>query len=251
MEKIQKRNRLKKKMIDYSINNNLKHIPSALSMFNYLWYLFNNIDKEPLINVNTFNICIGKPFGSQCYYILWKKYNNLDISNLSIIVNHNEIPFVDFSEETIGNTLGVASGIQLANNKKTWVNISDACLQIGSTLEAIQFIGSHKQDIFLTIDFNNYQITDESSNILTSHSLLTYSNIFKLYNWEIYIIDLNKENPQEIEQKLSCIIKDSNQPRVVFFKTIKGEGILEMEQNSTYWHYNQLNNINDITLRIQ
>ena len=102
-------------IVTYSRNNGLTHVPSALSMATYVEFLFENKIIVPYRD----KIVLGKPFGSQTYYILWKKMGLLkDIDNLSVGVKHNEIDFVDYGEETMGNALGVGSGIALSNKDK-------------------------------------------------------------------------------------------------------------------------------------
>ena len=153
-------------ILDYSYKNNLGHIPSALSMSTYIPIIFKYINKNDII-------IIGKPFGSQAYYLTWKELGWLDnIDDLHPIVKHDEIDFVYYSEETIGNSLGVAAGVSLATDKKIYVNISDACLQMGPTLEAIQFIGKNGGNILVTVDYNNSQVTGKCSDIIPVHPVI-------------------------------------------------------------------------------
>ena len=213
----------------HSIKNRLSHIPSALSMLDYVDVLFS----EKIIKPYDDKIVLGKPFGSQTYYIIWKKNNYLkDIQNLNIGVKHNEIDFVDFSEETMGNALGVSAGIALSTNKKVWVNLSDGCLQMGSTLEAIQYIGQNKiKNIFLTIDYNNTQCTDYCSNLIDVEPLIDF---FKNYKWDVTVVDGHNKN--KLKNKFKEKIKN-NKPTVFFCKTKKGKGVDYMEKDPIYWHY--------------
>ena len=156
-----------KELLNYSFENNLAHIPSALSMLDYISVVFKYIKK-------TDNIIIGKPFGAQTYYLVWKHLGWLkDIQNLHMGVKHDEVDFVLYSEETIGNALGVAAGVALVSDKKTYVNLSDAALQMGNTLEAIQFIGQHKLDVLVTVDYNGSQVTGNTKHISFSYNEAT------------------------------------------------------------------------------
>lgn len=226
-----------KNMLQYSIDNNLRHIPSALSQYSYLKILLPKLDY-----INT-NISIGKPFGSQAYYCIWEKMG-LVKQPLSYGIKHEEIDFVNFSEETLGNALGVASGLAF-NGKKTWCNISDGALQMGPTLEAIQFIGKHKQNILLTVDFNGMQLTGSTNNILGINEQIVES-MFKIYGWNTKIISSNIS-----VNKLNVIIDNylhSKLPTVLIFKTVKGQGVKEMEEDPIGWHYKELKDINEITI---
>ena len=211
---------MKKELLEYSYNNGLSHIPSALSMIDYMWELFSKGHVTP-----DDHIVIGKPFGAQSYYLVWKELGYLDnIELLSVGVKHDEIPFVDYSEETIGNALGVATGIAMASDKMVWVNITDATLQMGNTLEAIQFIGQHQlKNIALTIDYNNSQVVGNTSDIIDVNPIV---EMFKQYNWHVEH-DLNNFDM-------------TSRPRVYIIHTVKGDGSKSMMENNKLWHYKKI-----------
>lgn len=218
------------KILQFSFKNNCGHIASALSMIDYLEVLFlNNIIGQEDI------IILGKPFGSQSYYIIWKELGWIsEIETLSMGVKQDEVPFVYFSEETMGNALGVAGGIALATDKKIWVNLSDASLQMGNTLEAIQFIGHNKlSNIFVTIDYNNAQVTGSILNILSVEPVIDF---FKNNGWCLYQVDgHDKSLLFDTFQKL-----DYQSPTVIICHTKKGYGVDIIENDIQKWHYNKI-----------
>lgn len=192
-------------ILEYSEKYNMQHLSSALSMYNYVSMLFS----EKIIIPYRNNIVIGKPFGAQTYYITWLKEKYIEDKQYSYGVSHDEIDFINFSDVTLGNSLGVASGIEFSNKKLTWCNLSDSQLQMGPILEAIQFIGRNKQNIKLTIDFNNSQLT---SQLLIS--LSSCKNLFTSNNWKAFIL-------KEYSMKdLDNIFKEDG-PVVIFFLTEK------------------------------
>ena len=233
------------RLLKYSIKNNLRHIPSALSQFSYLKYLLPKIKKD-------FNIVVGKPFGSQAYYTIWKDLGYIkEDQKLSYGIKHKELNFVNFSEETLGNALGVASGIALCSNKTTYCNISDGALQMGATLEAIQFVGKHKQNILLTVDFNGMQLTDNVQNIIGINTF-NIETMFKMYNWNVHFHDtrvLNSIGMNMVIEQAIKFQKETNKPSVIIFKTSKGQGVQEMEDDPVGWHYKELKDINEITIK--
>ena len=175
-------------LLEYSFKHNLAHIPSALSMYTYIQEIFGRYIKEDDI------IIIGKPFGAQAYYLVWKELGWIDdIDNLSVGVKHSEIPFVDYSEETIGNALGVAIGMAIANPKKrVYVNITDATLQMGNTLEAIQFIGQNKlSNIFVSVDYNNSQVTGSTDDIISVEPVI---GMMEEYGWKVFKCNDGNDN---------------------------------------------------------
>ena len=222
-----------KKLLHYSYINKLSHIPSALSMLDYIETIF----KDKWVTKDDF-IIIGKPFGAQAYYMVWQKYLNLrDIENLSVGVKHDEIDFVDYSEETIGNALGVASGIAMTTDKRVWVNLSDAALQMGSTLEAIQFIGQHQQkNILVTIDWNNQQVTGKCSDII---SISQIKNMLMDYGWNA-VVCIDGHDYESINRSLIEAYNSTN-PTVVFFKTIKGGKSKTLRDRK--WHYRKIEDL--------
>ena len=224
-------------LLHYSYINKLSHIPSALSMYNYVDAIF----KDKWVTENDI-IVIGKPFGAQAYYLIWRKYNKLrNIEKLSVGVKHDEIDFVDYSEETIGNSLGVASGIAMTTNKKVWVNLSDASLQMGNTLEAIQFIGQKRQkNIFVTIDWNGMQVTGKTSDIIDVDPI---KNMFVDYGWNLCTCN-NGHDYKEITKTLARSQGDER-PTVIIFKTLKGGGHPEL--NDTKWHYRKIDSLDELT----
>ena len=217
------------KLLEHSYNKQLTHVPSALSMLTYVRTLFKNEFIKPYRD----RIVLGKPFGSQAYYLIWKELGYLDdIEGLSMGVKHNEIEFVDYSEETMGNALGVAAGIAMANpDQRVWVNLTDATLQMGSTLEAIQFIGHHRlNNIILSVDYNNCQVTGSTSDIIPVKPVI---NFFRECRWDV--IECDGHNETEIRE--SFYERFDAFPCAFIYKTIKGFGVGYMENDPVKWHY--------------
>ena len=237
-----KSKKMVKKLLKYSIKNKLSHIPSALSQLSYLTNILPNIDHYD------WNIIIGKPFGAQAYYIIWQKMGLIPKNHkLSYGVKDTELDFVDYSEETLGNALGVASGIQLANNKRTYVNLSDAAIQMGSALEAIQFIRKHKQDILVTVDCNGTQLTGDTKDIMGIDIEYIYQ-LFKLNNWRVHRIEIFQDNVNEKIVQAFNELKGIG-PVALIIETKKGFGVKEMEEDPVKWHYQQLRSIDEITIK--
>ena len=228
---------MKIELLEYSFKNNLSHIPSALSMLDYIDVLFS----EKFVTPED-NIVIGKPFGSQAYYLVWRKLGYIkNIELLSVGVKHEEIPFVDYGEETMGNSLGVAVGIALANPKKrVWVNVSDATLQMGNMLEAIQFIGHNSiKNIFLTIDYNNAQVTGKINDVLRIDPVI---NLFEEYDW--FVQEVHGHDKTDLKNKFMNL--SNKLPNVVFCHTKKGHGIRSIEEDIKKWHYKKIETLNEL-----
>lgn len=217
-------------VVMFSKENKLTHVPSALSMLTYVRTLFYTERVVPYRD----RIVIGKPFGSQAYYVVWKNLGyleDIDISKLSVGVKHEEIDFVDYGEETMGNALGVAIGMAIANpDQQVWVNITDATLQMGSTLEALQYIGHHQlNNITVTVDYNNMQVTGSTRDVLAVDSV---KNFCIHSGWDVYI-----ENGHDSLQIQSAWDVSHASSRIFFYETIKGFGVDYMRKDPVTWHY--------------
>jgi transketolase len=229
------------KLLTYSFENKLSHIPSSLSMLMYVDVLFSEkfVTPEDII-------VLGKPFGAQTYYLVWQKLGYLtDIEQLSVGVKHDEIDFVDYGEETMGNELGVAIGIAMTTDKRVWVNISDAALQMGNTLEAIQFIGHHNiKNIFLTIDYNNAQVTGNISDVLKIKPIIQF---FKEYGW--FVQEVGGHDKVKIATAYENAV--TTVPNVYFFHTKKGHGVTSIQEDIKKWHYRKIETEAELQLLVQ
>ena len=233
---------MKKQLLEYSYAHGLSHIASALSMVDYVDVLFTNKFVEPYKD----HIVIGKPFGAQAYYLVWQKLGLLDnIESLSVGVKHDEILFVDYGEETMGNALGVAIGIAMTTTKRVWINISDAALQMGNTLEAIQFIGHHNiKNIFLTIDYNNAQVTGNITDVLKVKPTIQF---FKEYSW--FVQEVNGHDKLKIATAYENAV--TTVPNVFIFHTQKGHGIKSIQEDIKKWHYKKIETLTELQSLVQ
>jgi len=165
---------------------------------------------------------------------------------LSYGVSQHDLSFIEYGEETLGNALGIAAGISLATNELTWCNLSDGALQMGPTLEAVQFISSQKLPVLLTIDCNEYQLTGSTKEILNLGTDKLYG-LFSEFGWDVYELDLTPNTQTNISEFLNNIVKDFKnefqKPVVILCRTIKGAGIEEMEKDPVQWHYKSLKDL--------
>jgi len=221
---------MRRELLEYSFKQGLAHIPSALSMLDYVDELFT----KKLVTPND-KIVLGKPFGAQAYYIVWRKLGYLqDIEKLSMAVKHDEIPFVTYSEETIGDALGVAAGIAMTTDKLVWVNLTDATLQMGSTLEAIAFIGQHNlKNILVTVDNNGSQVTGKTNEIIPIGPV---TDFFAEYGWDV-AHTLHTFYP-------------GNRPKVFLMHTKKGSGVPSIEKDIKKWHYRKIQTAEELQLLV-
>ena len=237
-------NNLRKNILEMSYLNNSGHIPSALSMLDYSYWLF----KESYIDILKDRLVIGKPYGSQAYYAIYaelgfiQKEDILSFGKTDHYLTHGittSLPGVVFSEDTLASSVGVACGIALSlknkqSEKKVYINISDASIQAGTIWEALMFADIHNlSNIYMTIDYNQLQVLNKLEGL---------SNIYQKINsfgWEVFETEGHIKN--NIIQGLDFLFKNRpmKKPGVLIFHTIKGKGISFMENNLD-WHYKTL-----------
>lgn len=127
---------LERKVLEYSFARNWGHIPSALTQVEYV---------SRLLHLNYKRVA-GKPFGAQAWYVA------LGVECNSPIL---QAPYVDWNCQTIGHSLGYSIG--LSRWCDTWLNISDAALELGDFWEALQLWPKFvKQHLLVTVDCNGY-----------------------------------------------------------------------------------------------
>lgn len=226
-----------RELLEYSYEQQLTHIPSALSMLDYVHHIFN----DGVVTRDDF-IVIGKPFGAQAYYLTWRDLGWLDdIEKLGVGVKHDEIDFVDYGEETMGNALGVAIGMAMAHpDKRVWVNITDATLQMGNTLEAMQFIGHNNiKNILCTIDYNDKQVTGNTSDVLDVDPVL---DMCIQGGWNR--TGCNGHVKSALKYTFDNLSEDK--PNLVVMYTVKGNGVQSFTDDIKKWHYKKIQDIDEL-----
>ena len=99
--------------------------------------------------------------------------------------------------------------------------MSDAALQMGNTLEAIQFIGHNNlKNIIVTIDLNGWQVTGKTRDVMRVDPII---DLFRRYGWQVY------NSIKDFRIGMS--------PKVYVLNTVKGAGVPSIEQDVKKWHY--------------
>ena len=207
-------------ILKISYDLDLGHIPSALSWFDFLDCLLQMID------VNQYKIVLGKFWGAQALYYATQK-------NLGLTVTETKnIPFLENKNfETIGDTLGYASGIAFAQSKPVIFICSDAVFQSGYMYEAINFIKQYHLNVLILVDNNNQQVCGNIDDIQSIQPIKELLKSCFLY------CECNGHNRDEIKKNLKLMLSLGG-PKVMFFRTVKGYGIQEMQAPD--WHYRKL-----------
>ena len=157
-----------------------------------------------------------------------------DGSKLAGHVTLDSLPGIEATAGSLGHGLSIGIGMALAikhNNlpSKVYILIGDGECAEGSIWEGINFAGHHKiNNLILLLDNNNLQIMGHGTDILNS---LPFEEKFKSFGWDVKTID--GHNFSELSEAFQQQVL--NKPLAIIANTIKGKGILFME-NKVEWH---------------
>lgn len=154
-------------------------------------------------------------------------------SNLIGHVSHH-VAGIDFSSGSLGHGLPFAVGLAISN-KKNIINVilSDGELNEGTTWESLALASHHKlNNLFVIIDLNKIQSFGSTIKVLNFEPL---KDKFESFGCIVRLI--NGHSIKEIVDALEAV--NAQKPTVVIAQTIKGKGLIRME-DKLEWHYKSL-----------
>lgn len=153
----------------------------------------------------------------------------------------SRIPGIESTTGSLGHGASVAVGLALGakmrgTQQRTFAVVGDGEINEGPIWEAALFASQHKLSNFiLIVDENGLQAMGRTSEILDLGSI---TKKFESFGFEARSVDGHKTD--EISSALKQLLtSDSERPKVLVCKTIKGKGVSFMESNNA-WHYTRL-----------
>lgn len=226
-----------KNILDTAYLSKDGHIASSLSILDILYSLYStelcdesDTDRNRLI--------LSKGHSSLGLYAILNKFNKLDepLSNFcqfdSLLGGHptNKIGYVEASTGSLGHGLPMGVGMALAYKilgytKRIYVVIGDGELNEGSNWESL-LLGSHHKlnNLICILDYN--RSTDRAVALDNIHDKI------KSFNW--CVVEVDGHSSDELLQAFS--LKTEDEPIFIIANTIKGKGIIRMENNPE-WHH--------------
>ena len=219
------------------------HIPSALSILDILWVLYNRV--MVVYPHNTANdardrFILSKGHGSLALYAILAEKGFFPASQLegfatlsSRLGGHpdcNKVPGVEASTGSLGHGLpfgvGVALGMRIRKvARRVFVLVGDAECNEGSIWEALLLAAHHQlSNLTCIVDYNHS--TDRAL------GLGDLAAKFGAFGWAAATI--NGHDHEAIEAAL--LAHDPQKPTVIIAETIKGYGVKQMENNPA-WHH--------------
>ncbi len=225
------------------------HFGGGLSLVEILSVLYckylNNHKKDKQGSQNRF--ILSKGHGVLPYYSALYQRGYLKIDDLKLfektggklfghpVMNRNI--GIEFSTGSLGIGIGLAVGLSLANKlkkreNKVYVVIGDGECNEGSVWEAAMCASHHKlKNLTVILDNNGFQQTGSNNQISNSVDL---ASKWKSFGFEVINID-----GHNIDQLIEAFEKETEYPKIVIAKTIKGKGF-SFSENNNEWHHKVL-----------
>ena len=224
------------------------HIGSAFSIIDILACLYFEIMKinpADCCDINRDFFILSKGHAAAALYATLCRRGYFDRQDLdhygesgtklSGHVIKNCLPGVEISAGSLGHGLPIAGGMALAAKKdgksnRVFCLMGDGECNEGSVWEAVIFAGHHRLgNLYGIVDFNNQQGMGRASEIL---NLAEMDKAWQAFGWEVRTVD--GHDYQAIRGAFNGF--DSDKPKLVIAKTIKGKGVSWME-DKIEWHY--------------
>jgi len=149
----------------------------------------------------------------------------------------NELPSIEAATGSLGHGLPLGLGMAMAariqkQNYQVYAVLSDGECNEGSVWEAAMLAaGKHVANLCIFIDFNKWQATGRSREIM---SLDPLADKWKAFGWNTQEIDGHDMNA--ILNSLKDFPNANGKPTAIIAHTIKGRGVSFMEDDNN-WHY--------------
>ncbi|OSQ50084.1 transketolase [Thalassospira alkalitolerans] len=244
--------KLRRRIIEYSYKTKTPHLGSCLSCIDILVVLYFDIAN---VNPNSPNdpdrdkVILSKGHAAPALFQVlalkgffpYESLINSDHVNGGLFGEHpptpSHLPGIEAATGSLGHGMPMGVGMALANriqgrDARVFAVLGDGECNEGSIWEAAMFAGSHRLDnLTVIVDFNKWQATDRSSDVL---AINPFKDKWSAFGWNTFEVD-----GHDIPSMIKLLQSDSNksgQPLAIIAHTVKGKGIDFMEDDNN-WHY--------------
>ena len=236
---------LRRNIIDAICKAKDGHIPSSFSIVDIINYLYDEI-----LNINPKNIdklsrdffILSKGHGAVALYVVLKKFNFISQKQLDSLGNKNSIlgghpdmtkvPGAEASTGSLGHgfptAVGIAMGLKIkGKNNKVIALLGDGECQEGTIWESANIATNNKLgNLTAIVDWNG-----SAAQLMPIDDL---PSKWKSFGFNVLVINGHKKN--ELNKIKSFISKNSNMPKAIIAKNIKGKGVSFLEGHGK-WHH--------------
>lgn len=149
----------------------------------------------------------------------------------------NQLPGVEAATGSLGHGLPLAAGIALAGriqgrDYRVFALLSDGENNEGSVWEAAMFAaGQRLENLCAVIDYNKWQATDRSNDVL---ALAPLADKWRAFGWDA--VELDGHDVEGLARVMQKLPNGSGKPVAIVAHTVKGKGVSFMEDDNN-WHY--------------
>ena len=243
--------KLRKRIITTSHNAKIPHLGSCLSCIDLLTYIYwseLSINPKEPNNMDRDRFVLSKGHGAPALFQVLAEKQFFPLTDLnsfgkegSLFHEHPPkpglVPGIEAATGSLGHGLPMALGMALSSrilkiNFRCYALLSDGECNEGSIWESAMMAASQEVDnLTIIIDFNKWQATGRSKEVLALEPLKEKWKAFGWYAQEIDGHDFSQINDAFIKAR-----KIKNKPKAIIANTIKGKGISFMEDDNN-WHY--------------
>ncbi len=252
IEDIQQRSRtLRSRIIETSHKASMPHLGSCLSCVDILSTLYFSVlkidpkdHKSPLRD----RFILSKGHGAPALFqVLAMRgfYPESWLDNYGedggIFAEHPPTPCylagIEAATGSLGHGLPMGLGMALAarilnQQYNVYALLSDGECNEGSIWEAAMFAGGKKiSNLCVIIDFNKWQATDRSQDVLALDPL---ADKWKAFGWDT--VEVDGHDIYQLQKAFSNFPSKTGKPMAIIAHTIKGKGVSFMEDDNN-WHY--------------
>lgn len=243
MNLIENLKQIREKIVLASTRAKEGHIPSALSILDLLWCLYDSVLKLHPFDQNRDVFIMSKGHASIGLYCVLAHKGLIDDAVLSsfasfdsILGGHpdrNKVPFVEASTGSLGHGMPIAVGVALSKKiggfgGSAYVLVGDGECNEGSIWESALLANEHELNNLCCIVDHNHT-TDRAV------SIDAVEDKFRAFGWET--IEVDGHDHQQIHAAFNYFTnRNTSKPFCIVANTIKGHGLKTMENNPE-WHH--------------
>ena len=244
---------LRKTVLDMAFAGSTVHIGCAFSIIEILAVLYRKHlrypGNDPLAAGRDYFV-LSKGHGVMAQYACMRELGWLKddaftgyFTDGSVLkgLSDSRIPGLEVTSGSLGHGFSVGVGMAMGaklrvTDQKTYALVGDGEINEGPIWEGAQFASHHCLNNFMVIvDENGFQAMGKTQDIL---NLGNIQSKFESFGFESVTIDGHDEFA--IDKAISKLwATESNAPKALIAKTVKGKGVPFMENNNL-WHYTRL-----------
>ena len=244
---------LRKTVLEMAYAGSTVHIGCAFSIIELLAVLYRNHlnfpGNDPLAKQRDYFV-LSKGHGVMAQYACFRELGWLNDQAFSSYfadgsdlkgLSDSRIPGLEVTSGSLGHGFSVGIGLALAaklhgTHQKTYALVGDGELNEGPIWEGALFASHHELKNFMVIvDENDFQAMGRTSDVICLRSI---HSKFESFGFET--IDVDGHDEIAIDRSITRLwATQSNAPKALIAKTVKGKGVPFMEANNA-WHYTRL-----------